>query len=175
MAFDEGSLFGDYDVATAPDDPFSIPDGTYKGVITDFKRVEGVRAADGVAWAMISVGLKTDSGLSTDYRLYLPGAGDSEAQVIRKRSSMKAFLTGLEVPPHKMNTVRRDDLIGLNVVFSVTSGKSARGSVFRNFTFQLAKGAPVTSNGSSSSNPGTGLDEFVRAAGKDTASDDFGL
>ena len=135
------SLFGDYDIAGAADDPFDLPDGTFEGVISNIKVLSG-NNDNGEYKGFVPV-LTTEKG-SHEHYFGLPVEGTSPEVAERMRSSLKHFLAGLEVPEDKMNTTKPEDLIGEPVVFTLSSRKGKNGRTYRNIEISLKKGTPIS-------------------------------
>ena len=148
------NLFGDYDIAGAADNPFEAADGTYRGKILDFDEVSG-KKDDGTEYRGTQVTFHPNDG-SVNYQHYFshPAPGDSDFVVGVKTSAMKNFLAGCGVPVSRMNTVTKDDLIGLDVLYKITTGKPNKaGRTFRNIEVRVDSGDFTPSDNSTAASP----------------------
>lgn len=114
-------IFKGLDVASASDNPFGVPDGTYYATVS----AAGVKNSD-----------KVGDGLTIDYTirdcedekyngrkvsdwLTIPEPndnGDLDEKGQMRLSFLKTRLSSLGIPESEMNTVDPEDLIGLEVV-----------------------------------------------------------
>ena len=155
------SLFGDLDIASAVSDPFNITDeGIYKGAISDVSLVEGENK-DGVPYKAVVIKLTAEDGRSYQDWLRFPMPQDSDAVVSMKKTFIKAFYQGLEIPEDRMNSVTPEDIKGMDVVFTLKKNKKG----YMNCTVQVPRGTPV-----GHSAPGSAF-----ASVKKADSNDFGL
>lgn len=164
-------FFGEYDIAGAADDPWAMDPGTYEGAVSKVEVLAGEKDRkddDGNPVKVPYKGLQVTFSTANDgdYQHYfsLPMPHDSAKAVRMKRSSLKAFLSGLEVPESRMNTIQPDDLIGIKCVFTIKKNNAG----YWNIEVHLPTGTPVQKGEQDFS-------EFEKAAGKDTANADFGL
>lgn len=155
------NLFGDYDIEGAPDDPFSLKPGTYRGVIEGFENKEGERNADKKPYKGITVTFAsvTDSNgdecVDYDYWLSLPTGADDKKAADRKLSNVRKFLLGLEVPPTRMNTIKGSDLEGTKVIFQIKESKNG----FRTLEVMLDEGQTFSNSDD--------MDDIVDRRGED--------
>ncbi len=110
----ESSLFGDLDLDNAPDDPFAIPDATYRAFLTNVKK------------APTKDGKKT--GVTFKYKI---SEGDYEGREVtewksanatddvRTKSFLKQRIISLGVPTDRLGVVDPGDLIGKEVYVTV--------------------------------------------------------
>lgn len=116
------SMFGDLDIESAADDPFAVPDNTYRAFVTD---VEVKPTKDG-----------SKTGMTIIYKI---SEGEHEGKQIREwknipqpvdpknpsdddkraMSFLKQRLLDLGVPADRINQVTPDDLIAKEVTVSV--------------------------------------------------------
>lgn len=141
-------LFGDYaeDIADAPDDPFSLKDGHYHGVIIKVENKSGIKkGTDNVPWAATIVTLSAE-GMEQTYNHFLshPMKHDKPETVELKKSQIKKFMTGCEIPRSRMDDVTPEDFFGLEVNYKLSTSKNG----FRNLEIQLAKGSGITASDS---------------------------
>ncbi len=111
----ENSLFGDLDLDNAPDDPFLIPDATYRAFLTDVKK---------------GPTKKNPHKLYVNFK-YKISEGDYEGQEVgewksanasddtRTKSFLKQRLISLGVPADRLGVVEPADLIGKEVYVTV--------------------------------------------------------
>jgi hypothetical protein len=138
----DNNLFGNYDIESAPDDPFSLKAGTYRGVIEGFEAKSGERNSDKKPYSGITVtfaGVTDSNGeecVDYDHWLSLPTAADDKKSADRKLSNIKQFLAGLEVPLSRMNTIKGSDLEGTRVIFQIKESKNG----FRSLEVRLDEG-----------------------------------
>jgi hypothetical protein len=111
-------LFGDLDVASAEDDPFSVPANTYEATVYE---VEVKPTQDG-----------SKTGLNIVYKI---ASGEHEGKSVREwkqipkgaitpedkraASFLKMRLASLGVPESRMNDIDVNDLQGLDVIINV--------------------------------------------------------
>lgn len=135
-------LLGEYarDVASASDDPFSMPDGTYHGAIVGFERRSGNRQSDNKPWAALVAKLSAE-GDSRGYEHFmsLPSDDDTAAAQERKLSNIKTFLKSLEIPESRFETLAPSDVIGLEIDYQLKTSKNG----FRNLSLRLSRGSAV--------------------------------
>lgn len=138
------SFFGDFGVegiGDAPDDPFSLPDGTYRGAVIKGEVRKGEKNNDAkTKYAGLAMTLSA-TGESRTHQHYMPMPmpGDTPDVIIRKKSTIKKFMQGLGIPESRMDTTEIADMIaaGQDVVFTIRTGKNG----FRNLEIKLANGA----------------------------------
>lgn len=133
------NMFGDFadDIADAPDDPFGLSDGTYRGAIIKVEKKSGTKRDSDIEWAGLEVELSSADHEETHVQFFsLPTAADKESTRKIKLSSLKKFLTGCGIPRERMNVVEPDDIIGLDVVYTIRTSKNG----FKNLDISLAKG-----------------------------------
>lgn len=114
-------LFDELDVAGAADDPWSIPDNVYPGVVSDLK----VKANDKGNWGMyfkfkITSGEYAKREISEYKRLPHPQDATplDPAKKANALSYIKARLASLGIPEERMNGVSKEDLIGIECFIS---------------------------------------------------------
>jgi|SRR6185437_14815848 len=138
----DGGFFGEFDVAGAADDPFSIDDGTYRGQVTGFDGDIGGKKNDGTDYRGMQFTLTVtegdQEGATYDQYFALPTADTSVRTAGILRSSVKKFLAGLEVPISRMNTIDPNDLLGIDVIFTIETTVSKRTKKkFRNIEIRV--------------------------------------
>lgn len=110
----ESSLFGGLDLESAADDPFAIPDSTYKAYLTDVQKKptrDGSKV--GVTFKYrISEGDYKDQEV-TEWKSANPGDD------IRTKSFLKQRIVSLGVPADRIGVVDPGDLIGKEVYITV--------------------------------------------------------
>lgn len=106
----ENSLFGDLALEGAPDDPFAIPDSTYRAYLTDVKKGPTKdKSKVGVTFRYkISEGDHKDQEI-TEWKSANPGDDT------RTKSFLKQRIIGLGVPADRISVVDPSDLIGKEV------------------------------------------------------------
>lgn len=111
-------LFGDLDIASAEDDPWSVPSNTYEATVYT---VEVKETQD-----------KSKTGLNIVYKI---SSGEHEGKTVREwkeipkgsttpeekkaASFLKMRLASLGVPESRMNSIDVNDLQGLDVIINV--------------------------------------------------------
>lgn len=117
------SLFGDLDVQHAADDPFNIEEGIYKGTISDVKVKQSSKGTTGLVLTYTVTDEESPMvGRKIDEWKNVPQPADPEnltPEEERDRSFLKMRLKSLGIPESEMNNVGTDDLVGLDVVFTV--------------------------------------------------------
>lgn len=117
-------LFDELDIAGAADNPFAIPDDTYEAVVSDLE----VKKNDTKGTTGMTVKYKVTAGEYigreiTEYRR-IPKKDDkeplSEEKAAQARSYIKRTLSRLGIPEDRMNSVTRDDLVGIQCYVSTT-------------------------------------------------------
>jgi hypothetical protein len=164
-------FFGEFDVAGAADDPFNVPIGTYKGTITAFDGDIGGNKKDGSGeyrGMQFDITIREGKEEGGIYSAYFPLPLDTDSQRAAgfKRSAIKKFLAGCEVPEEQMNDIDPNELINLDVVFKIVERK-AKGSsrTFKNLDWVRLDHGEVLSG------DGEGLEVFA----PEVTDDEFGL
>lgn len=129
-----GSLFGELDIASASDDPYGVPDDTYKCVVSDLKIAKNSKGNRGMTLTFKVAEGDYRGQEITDYKR-LPSSEDAEPLVGKKRedalSYIKLRLRDLGIPDSQMNSLKREDLVGTECYVS-TIKKTSNGSTFVN-------------------------------------------
>lgn len=158
----EDSLFGDLDVASAADDPFSLPVDTYLCTITKAERA-ATSATKDLTPAEQKMGLKLEytvtegaysGNIIQDWK-EIPKkvpAGEQDADYLRKLSFLKQRILSFGVPESRINGVKPEELLGTDIVVTLTKSKKDNTRIF------IQKIVPADSNnsagvGSSVENP----------------------
>lgn len=109
------SFFGELDLENAPDDPNSIPDGTYRAFLTDIgkKGTKNDPNKIGVTFKYKLSEGQYDGFEVTEWKS--ANATDDD----RTKSWLKQRLLGLGVPADRLSSVDPSDLIGKEVYVTV--------------------------------------------------------
>lgn len=146
-------LFDELDVAGASDNPFAIPDDTYPCVVKDLTVKKNAKGNMGM-----TVTYKVTEGEYagreiTEYRR-MPHSTDAEpldeAKKAQSLSYIKRTLSSLGIPEARMNSVTKEDLVGIDCY--VSTQQNGDFTNVRNVT--LERGANVTT-GAVETNPFT--------------------
>lgn len=130
-------LDDEFDIAGAPDNPFDMEDGTYRGKVHAFEKVEGIRNSDKSPYQGLQATLKREDGEDFDYYMPLPTENTAPRTAKIFLSKIKQFLAGCGVPAERMNTVEAEEIIDTPVIFKITTSKpNAQGKTFRNVDVQ---------------------------------------
>jgi hypothetical protein len=172
-------FFGEFDVASAADDPFAFRDGTYVGAISNVKVLSGTSKAGDPYRAFVPVLTPESGGASYEHWFGLPVPNTPPNTAERMRSALKGFLLGLEIPESKINTLDPNELIGTPVRWTVKTVQSRKDAskTFKNFNVWLARGASAQNGAVKES----GLDVFAQASDRANAvkdvvgPDEFGI
>ena len=125
------NLFADLDIASASDNPFGVDDGTYKATLSAVKREEGKRGPGLVFEYTVQDDEKFEGRKTSEWKnLPVTAAnkqGEWEITSAQDADTMKSWikqrLASLGVPEERMNTTSPEDLIGTDVVITLTSKK----------------------------------------------------
>lgn len=134
------SLFGEYatDIADAADDPFNLRDGTYRGAILSAEVKSGTKNDEAnTPWAGTEVVLSAE-GEDVTHTQFFPHPKETDTPSVRGRklTSMKQFLSGCGIPESRMSAAGPEDLVDLEVVYTIRTGKTG----FKNLEIRLADG-----------------------------------
>lgn len=153
-----GSLFGDLDIASASDNPYGVPDDTYKCVVADLKIALNSKGNRGMTLTFKVTEGDYKGQEITDYKR-LPSSVDKEPLTGKKRedalSYIKLRLRDLGIPDSQMNSLKREDLVGTECYVS-TITKSSNGSTFvnvRNVSLTLGENVNTVPVGQAAVNP----------------------
>ena len=142
-------FFGEYDIAGAADDPWEMDAGTYEGAISNVELKEGTKVRkdeDGndieLPYRGLSVTFSTENKGQYQHFFSLPMEHDKANVVALKRSALKKFMKGLEIPESRMNSTEPDDLKGVACVFTIRKNKNG----YWNLEVRLPKGTSIRSN-----------------------------
>ena len=118
------SIFGDLDVASASDDPFTVKPGVYAAVVSEVK-VGETRDKSKVGMTIkytITEEDSTENGKSVQEWKEIPrkqADGKLDANGERSLSFLKSRLLSLGIPEERMNSVQPDDLQSKTVYITV--------------------------------------------------------
>jgi hypothetical protein len=120
------NIFGDLDIASAADDPFAVTDGTYYATLTKCSKEESSRGSKGLTFEYTIHDAEDEQmdGRKISEWKTIPEADDENAAL--HMSFIKQRLKSLGVPESEMNTVKPDELIGLEVIVTVATKKSKK-------------------------------------------------
>lgn len=124
------SLFQDMDLASAADDPFGIPADTYDAVISDIIIKEPKQVTDDKGAAPFFILEYTIEGGDYDSKTQqewkrMPSTDSNDpgyrlsAEGKQRASFIKSRLLSLGIPESRVDTVGRDDLIGIKVRITI--------------------------------------------------------
>ena len=115
------SLFDELDIAGAADNPWVIPANTYACVVSNFE-AKATKAGDMGAWFYYTVTEGEHKGFEISEFKRLPSSKDanplSEAEKSKATSYIKQRLASLGVPESRMNSVTKEDLVGIECYVS---------------------------------------------------------
>lgn len=116
------SLFGELDVASADDDPYSIPDNTYETFLYDVK-VGPTKANDKIGMTLV---FKISEGQYEGREIrewkWVPQPVDPKNPTQEEASAasyLKARMVDLGVTADRMNSIEPDELIGIKCTVTV--------------------------------------------------------
>lgn len=119
------NIWGDLDVESAADDPFAVPNNTYKAILTDVK-VGPTKAGDKVGitltWTIDSED-EHNGKFITEWK-HIPRPVDPQNLTddeSRAASFLKKRMLDLGIPPERVNTVRPEDLMGRECMVTVVN------------------------------------------------------
>ena len=114
-------LFDELDVAGAADNPFAIPDDTYECVVSDVIVKKNAKGNMGMTIKYKVLGGQYDGSEVSEYRR-IPHPNDSDklgqAEAERAKSFIKRSLSALGIPEDRMNSVTKEDLVGIRCYVS---------------------------------------------------------
>ena len=114
-------LFDELDVAGAADNPFAIPDDTYPAVVSDVVTKKNAKGNMGMTVIYkVTEGDYTGREISEYRRLPHPEDNDKldAAKAANSLSYIKRTLGRLGIPEDRMNSVGKDDLVGIQCYVS---------------------------------------------------------
>lgn len=119
------SMFGNLDIESAADDPFALPDNTYKAVLTEVK-VGPSKNGDKTVLSLIFTVQSEDEHDGKTIREWkvIPTPNDPKNlsdEEKRNASFLKRRMLDLGIPPERINTLEPDDLIGKEVYVTTVS------------------------------------------------------
>ena len=114
-------LFEELDIAGANDDPWSMPEITYAAVVSDLEIKVNEKGNHGMYFKYkVTEGEYADREVQEYKRL--PHPQDAEKLEGKKladaRSYIKQRLASLGIPEERMNTVSKDDIVGIECYIS---------------------------------------------------------
>lgn len=116
------SIFGDLDIASASDDPFSVAPGTYEAVVSDVEVKDNKDKTLKGLWITYTITGETENGKNVSEWKTIPAPADPKnpsAEDKRSMSFLKMRLSSLGIPESRMNSVQPEDLIGTEVAITV--------------------------------------------------------
>lgn len=144
-------LFDELNVAGAADNPFAIPDDTYEAVVSDVTVKANAKGNMGMTIKYKVVGGQYEGAEISEYRR-IPHPKDAEPQneadSARSLSFLKRSLASLGIPEDRMNSVQKDDLVGIKCY--VSTQQNGDFTNVRNVSLQAPSGASV---GAAETNP----------------------
>lgn len=126
---DEGALFADLDLEDAADDPFAVAEGTWYATVTDFYRKQPKddtkRPGYLLEYTFDPAEDEDDEqaeveGDDISEWFTIPEPGDKSKEARRQRSFLRRRMLSLGVPEAALSSVTRDEIIGNQVVLTVT-------------------------------------------------------
>jgi hypothetical protein len=140
------SLFGDLDLQQFDDDPWSIPDDTYEATVSN---VEVARTNAETKLGM-TIQYTITSGnasgqLVTEWKR-VPERNNPQADDNRAGAFLKQRLLSFGIPESRLNEVKPDDLIGLDVYITTRTGLNKKNGqkVVNVANVQLKDSGPVS-------------------------------
>jgi hypothetical protein len=118
-------IFGELDVEAAADDPFAVPNNTYRTILTDAK-VGPTKAGDKIGmtltWTIQSED-EHNGKMITEWKHIPTPANPKELTDEEKRTTsfLKKRMLDLGIPPERINSITPDDLIGRECMVSVVN------------------------------------------------------
>lgn len=111
-------IFGDLDLASASDDPFSVNDGTYEAVVTKAEVRQNKNETDN--FLVLEYTIEDDgnmSGRKVSEWKKIPKQGAEDFD--RAASFLKQRLLSIGIPNERINSFEPDDALGADVVITV--------------------------------------------------------
>ena len=129
-------IFQGLDVASASDNPFGVPDGTYYATVTAAGVKNSDKVGDGLTFDFTIRDCDDEkyNGRKISEWLTIPvpnDAGELNDKGQMQLSFLKGRLASLDVPESEMNTVDPEDLIGLEIVV-ILKTTSKNGNDYQN-------------------------------------------
>lgn len=112
------NLFGDLDIASAADDPFSVDEGTYEATLAEVRTDVSAAGNRGLIFEFTITDDSLMHGRTISEWKTLP-ADSTTSEGQRAMSFIKMRLRSLGVPESEMNTLQPTDLIGTEVILEV--------------------------------------------------------
>jgi hypothetical protein len=147
-------LFGDLDIASANDDPFSVPDDKYKVVVISAEVAKSNAGNIGlkIGYSITEGAYAGNSSLQTwneipnklsdsEYGMLLD---EEKGKYEQKKSFLKKTMLDLGIPESRINSVDPGDLIGLTAIATV---KNKSGSPYKSVYLSPAKPGEVSVGG----------------------------
>lgn len=114
-------LFDELDIASASDNPWVIPDNTYPAVVSDLE-VKANKDGNYAMYFKYNVTEGEHKGFEVSEYKRLPSSKDatplSEAEKNKAMSYIKQRLASLGIPEARMNSVTKEDLVGIECYIS---------------------------------------------------------
>lgn len=111
------SIFGDLDIQGAADNPFTVPDNTYPFVVSDFEVKRNEKSGNTMMLITYKIREGEHEGFEIVDRTRVPAPGDKDILTGKKLEDAKSYikmrLAALGVPEAKMNTVTKEDIVGI--------------------------------------------------------------
>lgn len=111
-------LFGDLDVSSAEDDPWSVPSNTYEATVYEVE-VKDTQAGDKTGLNIVYKISSGDHAGKTVREWKLIPKGSVTPEDKKAASFLKMRLSSLGVPESRMNSIDVNDLQGLDVIINV--------------------------------------------------------
>lgn len=114
-------LFDELDIASAADNPWTIPDNTYPCVVSDLEVKDDKNGNKGMIFKY-KVREGEHAGFELSEYKRLPSSSDKtpldDAEKAKAMSYIKLRLASLGIPEARMNSVEKSDLVGLDCYVS---------------------------------------------------------
>lgn len=138
-------LFEELDIASAKDNPWEIPNNTYRCLVTDV--VVKKNQSDNMGMTFYyTIQDGEQKGLKVSEYKRMPHPTDAEpldkADADKALSYIKMRLASLGIPEERMNSVEKDDLIGIECF--VTTKQNGQYTNVNNVTLQDSAGVAAS-------------------------------
>lgn len=150
------ALFEELDIAGAADDPYAIPDNTYAAVVTNLTVKDDKNGNKGMIfeYTLRGNGTAQDGFKVTEYKR-VPSSTDAqpldEGEKDKALAYIKQRLASLGVPEARMNSVDKDDLIGIECYVTTRTNQSNGNSYVNIRNVSLTTNEPIAASGASES------------------------
>lgn len=118
---DDDDLFGGLDLESAKDNPWEVPAGMYDFTLTKVEKVKGKGDNESKNYLVLTFTVDDGeyAGKVVKDQKWIPDRDDESSEAADAASYLKMRLLQLGIPESRVNSVSRDDLVGIEVTAAV--------------------------------------------------------